>query len=757
MPGPRRTRRLIRFTAALCGGTLAAGAFASAASAQPAPTSSLRLAAPITTWDEAIPLGNGLLGGLLWGGGDAIKLSLDRADLWDLRPAAPFGRDGYRYADMVRLVGAKAADSLRIRFDDPYDNVAHPTKLPGGRVVLTLAPGRVARHFALDLAQAEGSVRFDDATMTAFFSATDTVALLRVPALAAAEIVRPKSLDQLGYAPAHVVRDSTAGRTYQSMHQQAALGLAYVVAVATRPDGDATLVAVTIATSTDGSDPEAIARARLARALDEGYDAARRTHRAWWARFWSTAAQLTVPDTAMQAHLDFVQYLYGAGGRDGAPPIPLQGVWTADGDALPPWKGDLHNDLNTQTTYLAAHAAGADDAMRGWLEYNWRLLPAYRRFARDFYGVDGAAVPGVQALDGQPLGGWGQYSLSPTMGLWVAQSFHLEWRYTRDDRFLRDRAYPFTAELGRATRALLVRGVDGRLRLPLSTSPEIFDNSMRAWLPSMSNFDLALLHWGFGALDEMATALGDTAAARDWRTTREALDPILVDPVTGTLPFAAGLPYDQSHRHFSHLMAIHPLGLLTIAEPRDSVVVQRSLDELARVGSDWWVGYSFAWYAAMLARAARGEEALAELEKFRSAFLLRNGFHANGDQSGRGLSKHRYRPVTLEGNFLALHAAHEMVLQGWGGTVRVFPAVSARWRDVAFRDLRAEGGLRVSAVRRGGRTVSVRLTASVAGLVRLRDPFDGAAVRWDRAGVRREGRDYVVELRAGESVEARRP
>ena len=98
-----------------------------------------------------------------------------------------------------------------------------------------------------------------------------------------------------------------------------------------------------------------------------------------------------------------------------------------------------------------------------------------------------------------------------------------------------------------------------------------------------------------------------------------------------------------------------------------------------------------------------------------------------------------------------------MVLQGWGGTVRVFPAVSARWRDVAFRDLRAEGGLRVSAVRRGGRTVSVRLTASVAGLVRLRDPFDGAAVRWDRAGVRREGRDYVVELRAGESVEARRP
>ena len=741
---------------------------ATAVRAQPSPGSDLRLAAPIATWDEALPLGNGLLGGLLWGEGTRVNLSLDRADLWDLRPAAPFGGDGYRYADLVRLVREQKGDSLRIRFDDPYDNIAHPTKLPGGRVVLTLVPTARVRAFTLRLARAEaeaaigeadlGEVALAPTVLRGFFSAPDTVALLRVPSLSQAEIVRPASLDRLGYGAATFGRDSSRTVALQWMVQEAALGLRYVVALGTArvPATDEALVAITIATSHDGADPVAIARARLLRALDAGYDRTLAPHLAWWSHYWSTSGAVTVPDSALQRQLDFAQYLYGAGGRDGAPPIPLQGVWTADANTLPPWKGDLHNDLNTQTTYLAAHAAGADDALRGWLEYNWRLLPTYRRFAREFYGVDGAAVPGVMALDGQPLGGWAQYSLSPTMGLWVAQSFHLEWRYSRDARFLRERAYPFTAAIGTAVRSLLVRGDDGRLRLPLSTSPEIFDNSLRAWLPSMSNFDLALLRWAFGSLEEMATALGDPEAARGWRATLDALEPLVVDPARGALPFAAGLPYDASHRHFSHAMAIHPLGLLTVDAPPDSLVVMRTLDELARVGSDWWVGYSFSWFSAMLARAGRGEEALEQLEIYRRAFLLRNGFHANGDQTRGRYSKFDYRPVTLEGNFLALHAAHEMVLQSWGGTVRVFPAVSERWPDVTFRDLRAEGGFRVSGTRRGGRTTRVRVTATVDGTLRLRDPFAGAAVTWSRAGVRRDGADYVVTLSAGDVLDGRR-
>ena len=737
-------------------GALLCALSASAAESQPRPSSDLRLSAPISTWDEAIPLGNGLFGGLVWGGGSRINISLDRGDLWDLRPAAPFGSDGYRFADVVRLVREHREDSLHIRLDDPYDRIAYPTKIPGGRVVVTVDSSRRAQAFTLSLAHAEASVQFAHDVMRGFFSARDSVALFRVPSLRAVDIVRPASLNTLGYGPATFSHDTVRRVAHQWMVQQAALGLSYVVAVASRQDGpSSSLMAITIATSNDGGDPVAIARRRLDRALRSGYAALQRPHDAWWQRFWATTSSMTVPDTALQAHLDLVQYYYGAAARRGAPPIPLQGVWTADGNSLPPWKGDIHNDLNTQMTYLAAHAAGADDAMMGWLDYNWTLLPVYRQFARDYFGVSGAAIPGVMSLDGKPLGGWGQYSLSPTMGLWVAQSFYLQWRYGRDRAFLRTRAYPFIAELGIATTALLQRAPDGRWRLPLSSSPEIFDNSMRAWLPSMSNFDLALLHWLFGALDNMATALGDSTAAKQWRATSAQLQPLVIDSTTHALPFAAGLPYSESHRHFSHALAIHPLGLLT-SESADSLTVQRTLDQIRQYGSDNWVGYSFSWYSAMLARAGRTEEALKQLEDYRRAFILRNGFHANGDQAHSGLAKATYRPVTLEGNFLALHAAHEMLLQSWGDVVRIFPAVSTRWRDVSYRDLRAEGGWRVSATRVGGVTTRVRIVSGAGGVLRLRDPFGGAKVAWNRRDVRRVGVDYVVTLRKGTVLEGAR-
>ena len=88
-----------------------------------------------------------------------------------------------------------------------------------------------------------------------------------------------------------------------------------------------------------------------------------------------------------------VRYFYGAASRRGAPPIPLQGVWTADAGELPPWKGDYHNDLNTQMTYLAHRTSGDFDEGATFLDYLWDLLPKFRQFAKEFYDAPGAAVP----------------------------------------------------------------------------------------------------------------------------------------------------------------------------------------------------------------------------------------------------------------------------------------------------------------------------------------------------------------------------
>jgi alpha-L-fucosidase 2 len=678
----------------------------------------LQLEAPIKTWDEAIPLGNGLTGGLLWGSENTVNLSLDRGDLWDERLPELYLEDNWNYDTIRQLKAAGNQAEISRLFDHPYNHVPYPTKLPGGRLVLRLAESQRAQSFELEMRQAVGRVALSTGRLECFFSAVQPVAMIRHwgPPLTY-EFLRPGGLDKLGYQPAEF--GAADGLTW--MVQEAALGLRYAVVVAGKRSGDQTQLAVAITSNRTDQDPLAAGKQRVREALDAGFETLLQSHRRWWDDFWSISSA-TIPDPRLQRHYNLVKYFYGAASRPDAPPIPLQGVWTRDDGDLPPWKGDFHHDLNTQMTYLAYHTAGLTEAGLSFINYNWDLLPSYRKFAQDFYGVEGAAMPGVATLAGKPTAGWSQYALSPTNALWVGQSFHLHWRYTRDQKFLATRAYPWLSEVATGI-VNLCQERDGSLYLPLSSSPEIHNNSLRAWLEPNSNYDLSLMHWTFEALAEMADELGQAADATHWREIRGKLGDLLVDD-QNVLLFAKGEPFDVSHRHHSHTMAIHPLATLTVeGSDRDRGIIDATLDRMNEKGTLAWTGYSFSWFSCLAARAGRADEALRYLVDYERAFILRNGFHVNGDQIGAGLSHFRYRPFTLEGNFVAMEAVHDMLLQSWGGRVRVFPAVSGQWANASFADLRAEGGFRVSAERQAGRTVRVAITATVAGPLRLKNPF----------------------------------
>ena len=692
----------------------------------------MTLRAPIGSWDEAIPLGNGMMGGLLWGEGRTLRLSLDRADLWDLRTPAIYLESDWNYATIQRLVKERNQKELVRRFDAPFEQIPYPTKLPGARLELTLPEGAELQQFSLDLGEGRGLAVFGGGSAETYFSATEMVAFVRLrgAAPAAFTLIAPAGLAKLGYDPAERGGDDSSAWLVQRTRQETS----YAVHVAKRSVADTTEFAIAIASSGEGADPLAIARNRTASALIRGFDRALVPHRAWWQRFWA-ASSVSVPDAAIQSQYDLARYFYGSGARRGAPPIPLQGLWTADAGGLPPWKGDFHFDLNVQLTYWPYLQAGHFDEGAGYLDFMWALIPAHRAFATRFYNAPGIVVPGVMALDGQPLAGWGQYSLSPVQGAWVAQAFYLHWRYTADRRFLADRAYPYSALIADALVSLMRPDESGKLELPLSRSPEIHDNSLAAWMTPMTNYDLSLVRFLVTSLDEMAGVLGKTDEAAKWRGLLARMDDFAVDPATGALKVSPTEPLTASHRHLSHLMAIHPLGLVTVeGNDADRRAIAASLDQLEALGTKQWVGYSFAWAAAMEARAARPDKALPYLETYAKAFVLRNGFHANGDQTKSGYSNFTYRPFTLEGNFAAAQAVHEMLLQSWGGVVRVFPAVSSRWADVSFTDLRAEGGYRVSARRSAGGTVEVRITAGQSGTLRLRDPFGGRGATWTVGG-----------------------
>ena len=137
------------------------------------------------------------------------------------------------------------------------------------------------------------------------------------------------------------------------------------------------------------------------------------------------------------------------------------------------------------------------------------------------------------------------------------------------------------------------------------------------------------------------------------------------------------------------------------------------------------------------------------LSIYANAFVLRNGFHANGDQSGKGYSNMTYRPVTLEGNFAAAQSVHEMLLQSWGGKVRVFPAIPSAWGDVSFTGLRAEGGFIVSAERHAGRTVGVTVTATHSAVLRLKSD---TRLTWTTPAGAVVGQELELILKSGQTV-----
>lgn len=743
----------------------------------PDPAYNLVLKAPISTWDEAIPLGNGLMGGLLWGENNTIRLSLDRGDLWDERT---FGEKEwwkkFNYQKGVEMVAQKDYKTINSYWDGPYNGVS-PTKLPGGRIEFKLPKNEVVKEFQLKEATAEGLVRFNSgATIHTFYSANEPVALLSmkgavpdvIDLLSPMDVYRKHtngqggpssggSVNKLGYPEAIKGKSDKA----QWYIQEAADGLKYCVYVETQKNGNETLVALTIASTVDAGDLLALARKRCSTALSKGYQSMFKPHVQWWANFWKKSS-VSIPDTAVQKQYNLVQYFYGAASRLNAPPMPLQGVWTADNGALPPWKGDYHNDLNTQMTYMAYQGSGRFDEGSSYLNFLWDRRDYFRAFAKDFYGTKGLACPGVMSYSGQPLGGWGQYSMSPSMSAWSAHLFYLHWLYTADDDFLKEKAYPWSSEVGECMLGLLKKDSKGILKLPLSSSPEIFDNSPKAWLEPNSNYDLMSLKMLFLSLKEMAEVCGKGTEAKRWSDAAFALGDFHSN-TENVLLLDSKTELTESHRHLSNIIGIYPFNLISSeGAEQDKRIINASLKSWEKLGTSLWVGYSFSWMSCLKARIGDGEAAVKDLDIFVKAFVLRNGFHVNGDQTKSGYSRFTYRPFTLEGNFLASQAVHEMLLQSWSsapgvvnsGIIRIFPATPEKWPDASFTNLRAEGGYIVSAIRKNNKTASFSIVASKTGKVRIKDNFKGRTPKWNVRNVILNKDIYEVTLTKGQKLEA---
>jgi alpha-L-fucosidase 2 len=716
-------------------------ALAGTINAQPLIKHDLQFDSLATVWDEAIPLGNGTVGALIWKNNDRLRFSLDRADIWDMRPMAGLHRKEFSFKWVQEQVEKKDYKPVQRYFDAPYDREPAPSKIPAGALEFNLPGNKRVKSVHLSLDKALCEVKWEGGlTLKTFVHATEPVGWFKFENLKTdilPSLIAPKyqgklteggevnslvgdDLARLGYKQGSVIRQGNS-ITYK---QEGWGGFTYEINVQWKKTNAGTVEGTwSISSQYPGKKINPVSSSITRTTLQRGFDKDFTVHSHWWKKFWNQSA-IHVPDPVIEKQWYLEQYKFGSAARRGAPPISLQAVWTADNGRIPPWKGDFHHDLNTQLSYWPSYSGNHLEEGLGFFDHLDENLENYKRYTRTYFGVEGMAVPGVTTLDGTEMGGWIQYSLSPTVSSWLAHHYYLQWKYSMDKDFLKNRAYPWVKEVCNFLEKITVKDEKGLRKLPISASPEIRDNSLEAWFSQNTNYDLALMKFSFEAGAELALELGLVSESDHWKEVLASFGDFAITE-NSELMFAPSLPYQESHRHFSHMMAIHPLGLIKWEDGgKAQEIIKNSIALLDKVGPDGWCGYSYSWLANMKARAKDGDGAAKDLSIFAKAFVLPNSFHANGDQTKSGLSRFTYRPFTLEGNFAFAAGLQEMLLQSYAGFIEIMPAVPDGWKDIAFEKLRAEGAFLISAKKVDGHVTEIKIEAEKGGVATLKLPFE---------------------------------
>ena len=248
----------------------------------------LKLDAPIDTWDEAIPLGQRTVGRIALGRDNTIRLSLDRGDLWDLRVQDEFKRDDCTWKTIQRLVAEKNQAELVRRFDAPYNAPGRRSCLAAGSNSRSIRRSTSLRFRSI-LAHAVGRAELGQtaAGWRRSSGAAAPVAMMRIPGPPPKQwkLIAPAAVKSLGLSRGHSRASREARRMVCAGDGRRTSATPW--SPSARREGDATLLAVTIATSADGRDPVAEGRQIVGRrAAMPAIASMLAPHEAWWREFW---------------------------------------------------------------------------------------------------------------------------------------------------------------------------------------------------------------------------------------------------------------------------------------------------------------------------------------------------------------------------------------------------------------------------------------------------------------------------------------
>ena len=393
----------------------------------------------------------------------------------------------------------------------------------------------------------------------------------------------------------------------------------------------------------------------------------------------------------------YARYLMISSSRPGAMPANLQGLWNQSNN--PPWRSDYHTDVNIQMNYWFVHSANLADCFGPLAEWVHSIREVRKAETKAAFGSRGWLTHAENGVFGGSTWKWSKGDAA-----WVAQNLWDHYAFTLDKDYLRTRAYPVMKELCEFWEDHLKALPDGTLVSPNGFSPEHGPHEDGV------SFDQQLVWDLFTNFIEASEALG---ADETFRKKVAAMKARLLGPKIGKWGQLQEWMVDRDnpkdrHRHLSHMIAVHPSRQI-------SPLTTPKLAQAARVSmnarGDGATGWSKAWKINIWARLHDGNRAYKLLSEMIRGNIYDNLFDA-------------HPPFQIDGNFGYAAGVCEMFVQSHMGQIHLLPALPDAWPTGCIQGVRARGGFELDIRWKDGKLAECAVRSGKGGActIRAEDP-----------------------------------